>query len=230
MGIYASNAGKSGGEYYTPQEVSELLNHLTIVRKTEVNKVYDPACGSCGFLAQSYLYMKKNERTIEDYRMLQEKTFFGQEKKPLPALLGLMNMVLHGVTAPRIVRRNTLEENIRSISERYEVVLTNSPFGGTEGRHIQANFPVQATATELLFLQHIMKKLKPENGSRMTASMRSKIRNATRRSVFTQYFRSSRNSSWKIASRFLVKPNLMTQVCHSLGRPRFLQSPGQRLQ
>lgn len=98
--------------------------------------------------------------------MLQEKTFFGQEKKPLPALLGLMNMVLHGVAAPRIVRRNTLEENIRSVSERYDVVLTNPPFGGTEGRHIQANFPVQATATELLFLQHIMKKLKPEDGAR----------------------------------------------------------------
>ena len=73
-----------------------------------------------------------------------------------------MNMVLHGVTAPRIVRRNTLEENIRSVSERYDVVLTNPPFGGTEGRHIQANFPVQATATELLFLQHIMKNLSPK--------------------------------------------------------------------
>ncbi|MBC7345120.1 MAG: N-6 DNA methylase, partial [Clostridia bacterium] len=128
--------------------------------------VYDPACGSCGFLAQAYLFMKKDERTIEDHRTLQEKTFFGQEKKPLPALLGLMNMVLHGVTAPRILRRNTLEENIRQVSERYDVILTNPPFGGKEGRHIQANFPVQSTATELLFLQHIMKKLKPRDGAR----------------------------------------------------------------
>jgi len=152
------------GEFYTPRPVVRFMVEIVAPKIGET--VYDPACGSCGFLAQSYLYMKKNEQTIEDYRMLQEKTFFGQEKKPLPALLGLMNMVLHGVTAPRIVRRNTLEENIRSVSERYDVVLTNPPFGGTEGRHIQANFPVQATATELLFLQHIMKKLKPEDGSR----------------------------------------------------------------
>lgn len=152
------------GEFYTPRPVVRFMVEIVAPKIGET--VYDPACGSCGFLAQSYLYMKKNEQTIEDYRMLQEKTFFGQEKKPLPALLGLMNMVLHGVTAPRIVRRNTLEENIRSVSERYDVVLTNPPFGGTEGRHIQANFPVQATATELLFLQHIMKKLKPEDGAR----------------------------------------------------------------
>ena len=152
------------GEFYTPRPVVRFMVEIAAPKIGET--VYDPACGSCGFLAQSYLYMKKNEQTIEDYRMLQEKTFFGQEKKPLPALLGLMNMVLHGVAAPRIVRRNTLEENIRSVSERYDVVLTNPPFGGTEGRHIQANFPVQATATELLFLQHIMKKLKPEDGAR----------------------------------------------------------------
>jgi type I restriction enzyme M protein len=128
--------------------------------------VYDPACGTCGFLAQSYLWMKRYERTLEDHRTLQERTFFGQEKKPIPALLGLMNMVLHGVTAPRVVRRNTLEENIRQVTERYDVILTNPPFGGTEGRHIRANFPVPSSATELLFLQHIMKKLKPRDGAR----------------------------------------------------------------
>ncbi|MHA2616647.1 MAG: HsdM family class I SAM-dependent methyltransferase, partial [bacterium JZ-2024 1] len=103
---------------------------------------------------------------IEDHKTLQERTFFGQEKKPIPALLGLMNMVLHGVTAPRILRKNTLEENIRQVTERYDVIMTNPPFGGTEGRHIQQNFPVQAQATELLFLQHIMKKLKPRDGAR----------------------------------------------------------------
>ena len=145
------------GEFYTPRPVIRFM--VDIVDPKIGETVYDPACGSCGFLAQAYLHMKKNERTIEDHKILQEKTFFGQEKKPLPALLGLMNMVLHGVTAPHIVRRNTLEENIRAVSERYDVVLTNPPFGGTEGRHIQSNFPVQTTATELLFLQHIMKNL-----------------------------------------------------------------------
>ncbi|MDI6699326.1 MAG: class I SAM-dependent DNA methyltransferase [Candidatus Saccharicenans sp.] len=152
------------GEFYTPRPVVRFMVELIAPRIGET--VYDPACGTCGFLAQAYLFMAKGERTLADHKTLQEKTFFGQEKKPLPALLGLMNMVLHGVTAPRVMRRNTLEENIRNVSERYDVVLTNPPFGGTEGRHIQANFPVQASATELLFIQHIMKKLKPGNGVR----------------------------------------------------------------
>jgi len=152
------------GEFYTPRPVVRFMVELVAPKIGET--VYDPACGTCGFLAQAYLFMIKSERTLEDHKTLQEKTFFGQEKKPLPALLGLMNMVLHGVTAPRVMRRNTLEENIRNVTERYDVVLTNPPFGGTEGRHIQANFPVQATATELLFLQHIMKKLKPRDGAR----------------------------------------------------------------
>ncbi|MFN3743014.1 MAG: N-6 DNA methylase, partial [Anaerolineales bacterium] len=152
------------GEFYTPRPVVRFMVELVDPRIGET--VYDPACGTCGFLAQAYLRMKKAERTLEDHKTLQEKTFFGQEKKALPALLGLMNMVLHGVSAPQIRRRNTLEENIRQVSERFDVVLTNPPFGGIEGSHIQANFPVQSSATELLFLQHIMKKLKPRDGAR----------------------------------------------------------------
>lgn len=152
------------GEFYTPRPVVRFMVELIAPKIGET--VYDPACGTCGFLAQAYLFMAKSECTLEHHKTLQKKTFFGQEKKPLPALLGLMNMVLHGVTAPRVMRRNTLEENIRNVTERYDVVLTNPPFGGTEGRHIQANFPVQATATELLFLQHIMKKLKPRDSAR----------------------------------------------------------------
>lgn len=152
------------GEFYTPRPVVRFMVELINPRIGET--VYDPACGTCGFLAQAYLWMKKDERTVEDHKTLQEKTFFGQEKKPIPALLGLMNMVLHGVSAPQIRRRNTLEENIRQVSERFDVVLTNPPFGGIEGSHIQANFPVQSSATELLFLQHIMKKLKPRDGAR----------------------------------------------------------------
>jgi len=152
------------GEFYTPRPVVRFIVELVDPQIGET--VYDPACGTCGFLAQAYLKMKESECTLEDHNTLQQATFFGQEKKPIPALLGLMNMVLHGATAPRIVRRNTLEENIRNVSERYDVVLTNPPFGGVEGRHIQANFPVQSLATELLFLQHIMKKLKPRDGAR----------------------------------------------------------------
>jgi type I restriction enzyme M protein len=152
------------GEFYTPRPVIRFM--VEVVDPQIGETVYDPACGTCGFLAESYLWMKRKERTVEDHKTLQERTFFGQEKKPVPALLGLMNMVLHGVIAPKIFRRNTLEENIRQVSERFDVILTNPPFGGIEGRHIQANFPIQASATELLFLEHIMKKLKVRDGAR----------------------------------------------------------------
>jgi type I restriction enzyme M protein len=158
------NENRLAGEFYTPRPVVRFIVELVdpVIGET----VYDPACGTCGFLAQAYLWMKQKEKTIEDHRTLQERTFFGQEKKPVPALLGLMNMVLHGVAAPRVMRKNTLEENIRNASERFDVVMTNPPFGGTEGRHIQQNFSIQSNATELLFLQHIMKKLKPRDGTR----------------------------------------------------------------
>lgn len=146
------------GEFYTPRPIVRFMVEMVDPQIGET--AYDPACGSCGFLAESYVHMKERQKTAKDYKTLQRRTFFGQEKKALPTLLGVMNMVLHGVLTPNIVRRNTLEENIRQVSERYDVVLTNPPFGGTENRQIQQNFPVQSQATELLFLQHIMKKLK----------------------------------------------------------------------
>ncbi|QIN81582.1 N-6 DNA methylase [Rubrobacter tropicus] len=156
---------KVAGEFYTPRSVVRFL--VDIVDPKIGETVYDPACGSCGFLVEAHEHMRKQERTIKDHRVLQEKTFYGQEKKPIPALLGLMNMVLHGVRTPSVRRRNTLEENVtRGVSERFDVVLTNPPFGGTENVQIQNNFPVRANATELLFLQHISKKLHPRKGSR----------------------------------------------------------------
>lgn len=152
------------GEFYTPRPVVRFI--VEVVDPKIGETVYDPTCGTCEFLIQAYLHMKKQEQTLKDHRLLQERTFYGQEKKPIPALLGLMNMVLHGVSAPRIYRRNTLEENIRQVTERFDVIMTNPPFGGIEGRHIRQNFPVSSSATELLFLQHIMAKLKPRDGAR----------------------------------------------------------------
>lgn len=154
-----SEAGLSG-EFYTPRPIIRFMVQVVDPRIGE--SVYDPACGSAGFLVETYLYMKKAERTTKDHEILQHRTFFGQESGELPFLLGTMNMVLHGVLRPTIVRRNTLEENIRNIpdSERHHIVLTNPPFGGKESRQIQQNFPAQSQATELLFLQHVLKKLK----------------------------------------------------------------------
>jgi len=152
------------GEFYTPRPVIRFI--VDVIDPQISETVYDPACGTCGFLAEAYEYMRRQEQTHKDYETLQRSTFFGHEKKPIPALLGLMNMVLHGVMAPQIRRRNTLEENIRNVSERFDVVLTNPPFGGTENAQIQQNFPVKANATELLMLEHIMKKLKARDGAR----------------------------------------------------------------
>jgi type I restriction enzyme M protein len=148
------------GEFYTPRPIIRFMVQMVDPRIGET--VYDPACGTCGFLAEAYLRMKQNEASTRDHEQLQRETFFGNEKKPVPALLGVMNMVLHGILAPNIRRRNTLEENIREVSEHFNMVLTNPPFGGKENKQVQQNFPVKSQQTELLFLEHVMKKLKPE--------------------------------------------------------------------
>lgn len=158
------NENRMAGEFYTPRPVVRFV--VEVVDPKIGETVYDPACGSCGFLVEAYLHMRKSERTVRDLKTLQEETFFGQEKRPVPALMGLMNMVLHGVTRPEIRRKNTLEENVRSTTEFFDVILTNPPFGGKEGEHVQRNFPVPSSATELLFLQHIMRKLKNRPGAR----------------------------------------------------------------
>ena len=159
------NENRLAGEFYTPRPVVRFVVRVVAPRVGET--VYDPASGSCGFLAQAYEQMKGQARRVEEWRTLQERTLYGQEKKAVPALLGTLNMVLHGVTAPKVRRGNTLEESVLgAVSDRYDVVLTNPPFGGTEGRHIQANFPVRSNATELLFVQHVMKKLKARDGAR----------------------------------------------------------------
>jgi len=158
------NQSRLAGEFYTPRPVVRFVVEVVNPKIGEI--VYDPACGTCGFLVEAYLHMKKAARTVEDLKTLQEQTFVGQEKKPVPALLGLMNMILHGVTRPEIRQGNTLEENIWNTTEFFDVILANPPFGGKEDKHIRDNFPVPSTATELLFLQHIMKKIKDKPKAR----------------------------------------------------------------
>ncbi len=161
------NENKMAGEFYTPRPIIRFIVRLVAPRLDET--IYDPATGSGGFLAEAFDYLKAHNpaMTIEQHEKLHTETFYGVEKKAVPHLLGLMNVVLHGVARPNIRRGNTLEEPVKSTPPtRYDVVLTNPPFGGTENRQIQDNFPIQNNATELLFLQHIMKKLKPHAGAR----------------------------------------------------------------
>jgi type I restriction enzyme M protein len=155
---------KMAGEFYTPRPVIRFM--VEVIDPQIGETVYDPFCGSCGFLVEAYLHMQKQERTTKDHKLLQYDTFVGQEKKALPSLLGIMNMVLHGIRVPDIRRRNTLAENLKNVSERFDVVITNPPFGGKENAQIQENFPVKSNATELLAVEHIIKKLKPSSRAR----------------------------------------------------------------
>ena len=155
------NAGRNGGEYYTPRP---LINTIVQITKPEIgNKVYDGAVGSAGFLCSAYDFMRQNkELSVQDFEILQNKTFYGKEKKSLAYIIGIMNMILHGIEAPIIIHTNTLVENISDIQEkdRVDVVLANPPFGGSERVEIQENFPIRSSETAYLFLQHFIKILR----------------------------------------------------------------------
>ena len=155
------NAGRNGGEYYTPRPLIKAI--VKVVAPTIGNKVYDGALGSAGFLAESFEYLKNSkELTTRDAEILQKSTFYGKEKKSLAYIIGIMNMILHGIEAPNVVHTNTLAENLADIQEkdRYDIVLANPPFGGKERAEVQQNFPIKTGETAFLFLQHFIKILK----------------------------------------------------------------------
>ena len=111
----------------------------------------------------SYDYIKANmAQNVDNLRTLQKSTFYGKEKKNLAYVIGIMNMILHGIEAPNIIHTNTLGENIRDIQEkdRYDVILANPPFGGKERKEVQQNFDIKTGETAFLFMQHFIKSLK----------------------------------------------------------------------
>jgi type I restriction enzyme M protein len=126
--------------------------------------VYDGAVGSAGFLCEAHSHMTKDRDALKvsDLKTLQETTFYGKEKKNLAYIIGVMNMILHGIEAPNIVHTNTLSENIRDIQEkdRHHVIVANPPFGGKERKEVQQNFDIKTGETAFLFLQHFIKILK----------------------------------------------------------------------
>jgi type I restriction enzyme M protein len=155
------NAGRNGGEYYTPRPLIRAMVKVTAPKIGET--IYDGACGSAGFLCEAFEYLKQTPNlTTANQKVLQEKTFYGKEKKSLAYVIAIMNMILHGIEAPNIIHTNTLAENIADIQEkdRYNVVLANPPFGGKERQEVQQNFPIRTGETAFLFLQHFIKILK----------------------------------------------------------------------
>jgi type I restriction enzyme M protein len=159
------NAGRNGGEYYTPRPLIRAM--VQVVNPQIGETVYDPAVGSAGFLCEAFEYMRKGgassrEFTTQDLDTLQSRTFTGKEKKSLAYVIAIMNMILHGIEAPNIIHANTLTENLSDVQEkdRFDVILANPPFGGSERKEVQQNFPIRSGETAFLFLQHFIRLLR----------------------------------------------------------------------
>jgi type I restriction enzyme M protein len=172
------NAGRNGGEYYTPRPLIRAM--IRVVQPKIGQTIYDGACGSAGFLCEAYDYLIKASRpstpsipstksltpvtplTTKDLHTLQTRTFYGKEKKSLAYVIGIMNLILHGIEAPNLIHTNTLTENLADIQEkgRYDIVLANPPFGGKERPEVQQNFPIRTGETAFIFLQHFIKILR----------------------------------------------------------------------
>jgi len=156
--------GGNSGEFYTPRPVIKAM--VESLAPEVGQTIYDGAAGTCGFLIEAYEYLKNKDGdkglSTEDWDKLHKDTLFGNEKTPLAYVMGVMNMILHGIESPNLYKQNTLTVNIRDIQEkdRFDIIIANPPFGGKEKPQIQQNFPVHANATELLFLQHFMKNLR----------------------------------------------------------------------
>jgi type I restriction enzyme M protein len=162
------DAAGDSGEFYTPRPVIQFMVAVTDPHLGEV--VLDPACGTGGFLAETFTHMEKQCKTVQDRKVLQEKSIRGGEAKPLPYMLSQMNLLLHGLDAPAINYGNSLAVKITELgpADQVDVILTNPPFGGEEEVGIRSNFPAdkQTSETALLFLQLIMRKLKkPKAGN-----------------------------------------------------------------
>ena len=156
------DAAGDSGEFYTPRPVVRFMVEALAPKLGET--VLDPACGTGGFLVESFVYLEKQADTVEKRMILQDASILGGEAKSLPFLLAQMNLLLHGVEAPRIDADNSLRFRLAEIgeAERVDVILTNPPFGGEEERGILSNFPEdrRTAETALLFLQLIMRRLK----------------------------------------------------------------------
>jgi type I restriction enzyme M protein len=157
------NAGRNGGEYYTPRPLIRAIVAVTAPKLGET--ICDPAVGSAGFLCEAFEYLVRQagkRMTTTDLHRLQTRTFHGKEKKSLAYVIAIMNMILHGIEAPNIIHTNTLAENLADVQEkdRFDIILANPPFGGKERKEVQQNFPIRTGETAFLFLQHFIKVLK----------------------------------------------------------------------
>ncbi|MBE3129615.1 MAG: N-6 DNA methylase, partial [Acidobacteria bacterium] len=160
--------GNDGGQFFTPREVIRAMVRAIDPKTGET--VYDPCCGTGGFLVQSFLHMRENSKagvTPDKIDALAQRTFYGREKENLIYPIALANLILHGIDEPRLWHGNTLTGNeiygglYQDAPALFDVVLTNPPFGGKEGKEAQTRFAYKTGATQVLFLQHVIDSLKP---------------------------------------------------------------------
>lgn len=155
------NAGRNGGEYYTPRPLIRAM--IRVIKPRIGERIYDGACGSAGFLCEAFEYLSSQPGlSTTDLQTLQQRSFYGKEKKSLAYVIAIMNMILHGIEAPNVIHTNTLAENLADIQDkdRFDIILANPPFGGKERKEVQQNFPIKTGETAFLFLQHFIKSLK----------------------------------------------------------------------
>lgn len=160
--------GNDGGQFFTPRQVIKAM--VQVIGPKIGETVYDPGCGTGGFLAQSFEYMAgPNNSKIKagsDLELLKHETFWGREKENLIYPIALANLILHGIDKPNIWHGNTLTGQeiygglFAGSPPLFDVVLTNPPFGGKEGKEAQTAFDYKTSATQVLFLQHVIRSLK----------------------------------------------------------------------
>ena len=156
-----------GGQFFTPREVIRAI--VRVINPKANETVYDPACGTGGFLAQAYEHMKAQlgtEATADQLEAL-GRSFYGREKENLIYPIALANLVLHGIDQPNIWHGNTLTMNesygglFKGAPELFDVILMNPPFGGEEGVDAQTRYTYRTSSTQALFLQEVVNSLKP---------------------------------------------------------------------
>ena len=153
--------GDWSDQIYTPRPIVEFI--VSKIKPKIGETIFDPFAGSCGFLIESYKYLiNENKIGKKEWHTLQNNTFFGIEKKPVPYLLGTMNMILHQILVPNLTRGNSLDKNVFNLPEKdkFDIIMLNPPFAGREHASVSKNYPIQTKATDGMAIQYTHRHLK----------------------------------------------------------------------